>query len=114
MNSNSLQRRVWVSLAITIAFVVATILLVSIPASRFASAAAREYAAGIARVNLALLIILIWRWNRAADALKSASPRSWAIVLPVALYSLIVLSASIYWHVTLEPRSAEPGCRRRF
>jgi membrane protease YdiL (CAAX protease family) len=91
MNSNSLQRRVWVSLAITIAFIVATILLVSIPASRFASPAAQEYAAGTARVIFALLIIvLIWRWNCAADALKSASPRSWAIVLPVALYSLIV------------------------
>jgi len=90
MNSNSLQRRVWVSLSITIAFVVATILLVSIPASRFAGPAAREYAAGAARFILALLIILIWRWNRVADALKSASPRSWAIILPVALYSLIV------------------------
>jgi membrane protease YdiL (CAAX protease family) len=90
MNSKSLQRRVWVSFAITIASVVATILLVSIPASRFANPAAREYAAGTARFILALLIILIWRWNRAADALKSAPPRSWAIVLPVALYSLIV------------------------
>ena len=79
------------SFAITIAFVVATILLVSIPASRFASPAAREYAAGTARVTVALLVILlIWRWSRVADALKSASPRSWAIVLPVALYSLIV------------------------
>jgi uncharacterized protein len=90
MNSNSLLRRVSLSLAITIAFVVATILLVSIPASGFAGPAAREYAAGSARFILALLIILIWRWNRAADALKSTSARSWAIVLPVALYSLIV------------------------
>jgi hypothetical protein len=86
MNSNSLQRRVWLSLGITIAVVVATILLVSIPASRFAGPAAREYAAGTARVILALLVIvLIPRWNRVADALKSPSPRSWAIVLPVAL-----------------------------
>jgi membrane protease YdiL (CAAX protease family) len=91
VNNNSLQRKVWLSLAITIAVVVATVLLVSIPASRFGSPAAREYAAGTARVILALLVIvLIWRWNRVADALKSPSPRSWAIVLPVALYSLIV------------------------
>jgi membrane protease YdiL (CAAX protease family) len=91
MTSDTLQRKVWVSLAMTIAFIVATILLVSIPASRFASPAAREYAAGIARIILALLVIvLIWRWSRVADALKSPSPRSWVIVLPVALYSLIV------------------------
>ena len=86
MTSDTLQRKVWVSLAMTIAFMVATILWVSIPASRFASPAAREYAAGIARVILALLVIvLIWRWSRVADALKLPSPRSW-----VALYSLIV------------------------
>ena len=42
MTSDTLQRKVWVSLAMTIAFMVATILLVSIPASRFASPAARE------------------------------------------------------------------------
>lgn len=91
MSGDTLQRKVWVSLAMTIAFIVATILWVSIPASRFASPAAREYAAGIARVILALLVIvLIWRWSRVADALKLPSPRSWAIVLPVALYSLIV------------------------
>jgi len=76
MNSKSLQRRVWVSLAITIASVVATILLISIRASRFANPVAREYAAGTARFILALLINLIWRRNRAADALKSAPPRS--------------------------------------
>jgi len=114
MTIDTLQRKVWVSLAMTIAFIVATILLVSIPASRFTSPAAREYAAGIARVILALLVIaLIWRWSRVADALKSPSPRSWGIVLPVALYSLIVYPLFIYRHVTLEPKSAEPGCRRR-
>jgi len=91
MNTDTLQRKVLVSLTVTIAFLVATILLVSVPASRFTSPPAREYAAGVARIILAfLVIVLIWRWNRVAHALKSPSPRSWAIVLPVALYSLIV------------------------
>jgi membrane protease YdiL (CAAX protease family) len=91
MSTNTLQRKVLVSLTVTIAFLVATILLVSVPASRFTSPPAQEYAAGVARVILAfLVIVLIWRWNRVAHALKSPSLRSWAIVLPVALYSLIV------------------------
>ena len=47
MTSDTLQRKVWVSLAMTIAFMVATILLVSIPASRFASPAARDALPGL-------------------------------------------------------------------
>ncbi len=91
MNTDTLQRKVLVSLTVTITFLVATILLVSVPASRFTSPPAREYAAGVARAILAfLVIVLVWRWNRIAHALRSPSPRSWAIVLPVALYSLIV------------------------
>src|SRR5207249_11580679 len=79
MNTDTLQRKVLVSLTVTIAFLVASILLVSVPASRFTSPPAREYAAGVARIILAfLVIVLIWRWNRVASALKSPSPRSWA------------------------------------
>jgi len=91
MTADTLQRKVWVSLAITIVFIAATVLLVSVPASRFTDPAMREYAAGIARVILALLAILTIRQrSRGSYALTSPSPRSWAIVLPVALYSLIV------------------------
>jgi membrane protease YdiL (CAAX protease family) len=91
MTADTLQRKVWVSLAITIVLIAATVLLVSVPASRFTDPAAREYAAGIARVILALLVILAIRQrSRGSYALTSPSPRSWAIVLPVALYSLIV------------------------
>jgi len=91
MTADTLQRKVWVSLAITIVFIAATVLLISVPASRFTDPAAREYAAGIARVILALLVILAIRQrSRGSYALTSPSPRSWAIVLPVALYSLIV------------------------
>src|SRR5258707_9479167 len=91
MAADTLQRKVWLSLAITIVFIAATVLLVSVPASRFTGPAAREYAAGIPRVILALLVILTIRHrNRELHTLTSPSPRSWAIVLPVALYSLIV------------------------
>jgi CAAX protease family protein len=91
MTADSLQRKVWASLAITIVFIAATVLLVSVPASRFTDPAVREYAGGVARVILALLVILTIRQrNRGSYALTSPSPRSWAIVLPVALYSLIV------------------------
>jgi membrane protease YdiL (CAAX protease family) len=90
MTADSLQRKVWASLAITIVFI-ATVFLVGVPASRFTDPAVREYAAGVARVILALLVILTIRQrNRGSYALTSPSPRSWAIVLPVALYSLIV------------------------
>src|SRR5258708_13534242 len=88
---NTVLRKIWICLAITIVFIAATVLLVSVPASRFTGPAAREYAAGIARVILALLVILTIRHrNRELHTLTSPSPRSWAIVLPVALYSLIV------------------------
>jgi len=44
---NTVLREIWIGLAITIVFIAATILLVSVPASRFTDPAAREYAAGL-------------------------------------------------------------------
>jgi CAAX protease family protein len=91
MNTDTLQRKVLVSLTVTIAFLVATILLVSVPASRFTGPPAREYAAGVARVILAFVVILAIRHrNQELHMLAAPSPRSWAIILPVAVYSLIV------------------------
>src|SRR5437773_8785502 len=108
MNTDTLQRKVLVSLTVTIAFLVATILLVSVPASRFTSPPAREYAAGVARIILAfLVIVLIWRWNRVAHALKSPSPRSWAIVLACRALLADCIPAFIHRHVTLKPKSAK-------
>jgi membrane protease YdiL (CAAX protease family) len=88
---DTLWRKVWISVAITAAFIAATILFVSVPASRFSDPAAREYAAAIARVILAMVaIIALRKSNWASDALRSPTPRSWWIILPVAIYSLIV------------------------
>jgi hypothetical protein len=85
-----LWRKVWISVAITVVFIVATIFFVSVPAARFSDPAAREYAAAIARVVLALVAIIALR-KSSPDALRSPTPpRSWWIVLPVAIYSLIV------------------------
>ena len=83
--------KIWIGLAITIVFIAATVLLVSVPASRFTDPAAREYAAGIARVIVGLIVIITIRQrNWGLNALSSPLPRSWAIILPVAVYSLIV------------------------
>ncbi len=69
----------------------ATILFVSVPASPFSDPAAREYAAAIARVVLALVAIFALRKSKwASDVLRSPTSRSWWIILPVAIYSLIV------------------------
>jgi membrane protease YdiL (CAAX protease family) len=88
---NMLLRKIWISLVITIAFIAATVLLVSFPASQFTGPAAREYAAGIARIILALtLILLIGQQKWIANALTWPSSWSWAIILPVAAYSLVV------------------------
>ena len=88
---NVLLRKTWIGLAITIAFVAATILLVSFPASQFTGPAAREYAAGIARIIVALTVILVIRQRKwGSNALTWPGPRSWAIILPVAAYSLVV------------------------
>jgi len=87
--SDTLWRKVWISVAITAAFVAATIFLVSVPASRFSNPAAREYAAAIARLILAGVAIIALR-RSSPDALQSPTPRSWWIILPVAIYSLIV------------------------
>ena len=89
MATDTLWRKAWISVAITAAFIVATVLFVSVPASRFNDPAAREYAAAIARLVLALVAIVALRQS-SPDALRSPTPRSWWIILPVAVYSLIV------------------------
>ena len=58
---DTVLRKIWVGLAITIVFIAATVLLVSVPASRFTDPAAREYAAGIARVIVGLIVIVTIR-----------------------------------------------------
>jgi membrane protease YdiL (CAAX protease family) len=84
-------RKVWLSVAITVAFIAATILLISLPASSFTDPAAREYIAGIARVIVGLIVFVIIRQrNWGFDVLSSPSARAWGIILPVAVYSLIV------------------------
>ncbi len=91
MATDTLWRKVWISVAITAAFIAATIFFVSVPASRFSDPAAREYAAAIARVVLAVVAtIALRKSNWASDALSSPMPRSWWIILRVAIYSLIV------------------------
>jgi uncharacterized protein len=88
---NTVLRKIWIGLAITIMFIAATVLLVSVPASRFTDPAAREYAAGIARVIVGLIVIVMIRQrNWGLNALTSPSSRSWAITLPVAVYCLVV------------------------
>jgi membrane protease YdiL (CAAX protease family) len=88
---DTLARKIWVSLAITIAFLAATIFLVSLPASRFTDPAGGEYAAAVARFVVGLVTIFaIRKFNRDSDALSSPSPRAWVMVLPVAVYALIV------------------------
>src|SRR5436309_8344757 len=78
-------------LAITIAFLAATIFLVSLPASRFSDPAGREYAAAVARFVVGLIAIFaIRKLNWDSNLLSSPSPRAWTIILPVAAYSLIV------------------------
>jgi len=53
--------------------------------------AAREYAAGIARVIVGLIVMVtIRQWNWGLNALSSPPPWSWAITLPVAVYCLVV------------------------
>jgi len=90
-HKNTLLRKIWIGLAITVIFIAATVLLVTLPASRFTDPAAREYAAGIARVILGLMMILAIRKRKGVpNALTSPSPRSWAIIFPVAAYSLVV------------------------
>jgi len=90
-SKNILLRKIWIGLAITIVFVAVTVLLVSVPASRFTDSAAREYAAGIARIIVGLMVILVIRQSKwGPNALTWPAPRSWAIILPVAAYSLVV------------------------
>jgi uncharacterized protein len=87
----TLARKVWGGLAITIAFLAATVFLVSLPASRLTDPAGREYAAAVARFIVGLIVILgIRKLDWDSNALSSPSPRAWVIVAPVALYSLIV------------------------
>jgi membrane protease YdiL (CAAX protease family) len=75
----------------TIALIAATVLLVSLPASRFSGPAAKEYAAGIARIMVGLTLVLVIRQRKwASNTLIWPATRSWAIILPVAAYSLVV------------------------
>jgi uncharacterized protein len=90
-SGDTLLRKTWTSLAITIGIVAATVVLVSVPASQFTDQAAREYVAGIARIILACVVILVMRqWTWGSDALTWPRPRAWVIIVPVAAYSLIV------------------------
>ena len=89
-SKNTLLRNCWIGLAITILFIAATV-LVSVPASRFTDSASREYAAGIARIIVGLMVILVIRQRKwGSNALTWPPPRGWAIILPVAAYSLVV------------------------
>jgi hypothetical protein len=91
MATGTLARRIWISVAITVVFLAATIFLVSLPASRLTDPAGREYAAAVARFIVGLIAILaIRKVNWDSDALRSPSSRAWLIVVPVAAYSLIV------------------------
>jgi uncharacterized protein len=87
----ALARKIWIGLAITIAFLAATIFLVSLPASRFTDPAGREYAAAVARFVVgSIAVFAIRKLNWDSTTLSSPSPRAWVIVVPVAVYSLIV------------------------
>jgi CAAX protease family protein len=89
--TDTLLRKIWVSVAITVAFVAGTILFVGVPASRFTGPAAQEFAAAIARVTVALIVIVaIGQRSWGLNLLHSGSLRSWAIIVPVAVYSLVV------------------------
>lgn len=91
MAPGTLARKIWISLAITIAFLAATIFLVSLPASRFTDPAGREYAAAVARFIVGFIAIFaIRKLNWDSDVLTSPSSRAWMMVVPVAVYSLIV------------------------
>lgn len=91
MATSTFARKIWISVAITVLFLAATIFLVTLPASRFTGPAAQEYAAAIARFIVGLIAIFaIWKINWDSDALSSSSPRAWAIIVPVAVYSMIV------------------------
>jgi membrane protease YdiL (CAAX protease family) len=62
-----------------------------LPRSLESKLAAREYAAGIARIIIGLITILAMRrpkWG--SYVLSWRAPRGWAIILPVAAYSLVV------------------------
>jgi hypothetical protein len=84
-------RKIWISVAITVAILAATIFLVSLPASRFTDPGGQEYAAAIARFIVGFIAIFaIWKLKWDSNALSSPSPRAWAIIVPVAVYSLIV------------------------
>jgi CAAX protease family protein len=91
VTTDTFLRKVWLSVAITAAFIAATVMLISVPASRFTDPTAREYAAGIARLIVGLMVIVIIRrrsWG--FEVLSSPSPQAWGVTLPVAVYSLIV------------------------
>ena len=84
-------RTILIGLAVTIVFIAATVLLVSVPASRFTDPAAREYAAGIARIIVGLVVVLIiWQSKLGWNVLRRPTLRSWEITVPVAAYSLVV------------------------
>ena len=101
-------RKIWIGLAITVAFLAATIFLVSLPASRFTDPAGREYAAAIARFIVGLIAIFaIRKLNWDSNVLSSPSPWAWVIVVPVAVYSLIVYP--LLFTGTLAVNLSQPG-----
>jgi membrane protease YdiL (CAAX protease family) len=84
-------RKIWFGLAITVVFVVTTVLVVSLPASQFTGPAAKEYAAGIGRTIVGLIMIGAMRQSKVtSNALTLPGPYSWGIVVPVAAYTLVV------------------------
>jgi membrane protease YdiL (CAAX protease family) len=91
MAGSTLARKIWISVGITAGFLGATIFLVTLPASRFTDPVRMEYAAAIARFIVgAIAIFAIWKLNWDLDVLSSPLPQAWVIVVPVAVYSLIV------------------------
>jgi CAAX protease family protein len=89
--TDTLLRKLCISVAITLAIIVATILLVGVPASRFTDPAGKEYAAGIARIVVGLVVVLIiWQSRWDCNLLSRPTLRSWEITVPVAAYLLVV------------------------
>ena len=108
MALGTLARKIWIGLAITVAFLAATIFLVSLPASRFTDPAGREYAAAVARFIVGLIAIFaIRKLNWDSNVLSSPSPWAWVIVVPVAVYSLIVYP--LLFTGTLAVNLSQPG-----
>ena len=94
---------VWASIGITAAFMVATIFLVAVPASRFTDPAAREYVAAVGRGILGFVAVLtIWQQRWHSGILVLGNGRAWMMLLPVAGLLTPSLSAFVYRNVGSE------------